>query len=1642
MKYTSVALNPLQKAYWLGKGKEIQWGRCSCQAVFELVMKDLDELRFKEALEKLIATQPYLLGEVNESMEMVFPKGEGVEDFISFYELSETDQEELVQHMKKEMKYSSFSEGEKLIEIRVLRRPQGSYSILVRIDMVLLDLRSMHLFFQQLSDAYHGRQLQELHYCYQDYANELLEAQDSPDYEQHKAYWEKQAMNFPGPPDFPVGDLTKEENKEFFKRRQFVIEQKEWEIFCRRSAKAGLSPSVAILSLYAQILSAWGGGKEFGLAVTVAHRKALHPDISCAMGEFTKVLLLALEFTGEAVGIHANKMQERLWENLKHLDYDALAFRKSIYEKTGESRIYPFVFTSGLGNGKPSKDSFQEKIRWVESTTPQVILDHQVFPHCGGAILAWDCRDAAFYSGVPEEMFRRYQELVLRSIQEEDFWENSLVDFRSKESIEVQKSVNKTTRALPLCRLHEPLWEQAKERPDATAILYKERAYSYKELVEKAHGVIHLLEEKGIRPGSRILVAMENSFETLGVILGILGHGCSYVPVLHHVPKERIKLIYERAGAVGIFAGESMSDLGYPLFTSPPAREQARLYQGKVSDEAYVIFTSGSTGTPKGVMITHEAAMNTILDVNRRNQISEKDKVLALSSLSFDLSVYDIFGLLGCGGVVVIATEEEKIDPSLIHQLCVKHQVSLWNTVPKYFEIYADYLVSKEESNPWIRHVFLSGDWIPLRIVQLIKDHFPEAHLISMGGATEASIWSNYYEVNKLKEHWKSIPYGYPLANQRFYVFDELGRPCPQHVPGLLHIAGDGLALGYAGEKELTEKAFYFHPYVKERVYYTGDYGRYDQEGVLEFLGRKDQQIKISGYRIELGEIEKAFRLCGIEEFVVMPLGSKQNRKKLVAFVRLPFSKEELREKLEAILPKYSIPDPIYGIVEIPKTVNNKVDRKKLEALASSAETQGKQEEDHELFHVIKKCLKLPVVNISDGFSNLGVSSMELIALANELESHFGHRPTVGEMMSYTSLAELLAYYQSSQEKVPVEKEEEVDALSKEELSSVAKTMSYGKLERWIQEGSFLEEEERILREELESREKGEEHHPVLQFLADTLGLGNIETGDNFFRLGVSSVEIMSVANALEQQFGVRPSVGELMSYESFSPLLDYYDKNQAMVPTKENKIPLEEQRNYQVEALLSKCSEKGIFLWQEEGKLKYKAAQGKMDHELLLELKRQKESLLAYLKRGDEFHSQGRFPLTPIQLAYVLGREAIYDLGRVHSHYYMEFRTEAVDLKKMEAALNRVIKNNEALRTIIYSDATQEVMGKVPYYALESNSLADEKELAQLRKTWDHHQYPLETWPMFSVFLSELDQQQRLHLSLDCILLDGWSVRLFVEQLLKEYYDVPQAFSKSTFREYLHKEKTWLHQHRSLDRSAAYWNQRVLSLPPAPKLPYAKALSEIELPHYKRLAFELKEDEVALLRYKTKKHKLTLSLVVCACYMRALSHWTKEKEFTVNLTIFNRHPMEEDIELVLGDFTNITLLSYKEEKTLLETMEKLQEQLWTHIEYRSFDGVELLRKIKRNYPEEAVMPVVFTSMLRGDVRKEEDSYLDKVEGDYALSQTPQVVLDHQIHERKGELFFSWDYVEEAFLPSQMEEVFSAYQKEIHTLIHNSWEEL
>ncbi len=628
----------------------------------------------------------------------------------------------------------------------------------------------------------------------------------------------------------------------------------------------------------------------------------------------------------------------------------------------------------------------------------------------------------------------------------------------------VVESFNDTS--LPYNRemlMHRLFEQQAVLTPGNTAVVDAfGQQLTYQALNQLSNKLAHRLISIGAAPGKFVSVTMDRSISTIVAVMGVLKSGAAYVPLEPYLPVQRIAGIIASLNTCAIITDAVNVNMVNELcrdfeLTQPVFCAGDNLHAGEYGDNitfmgnipaplsdaelinpvvnvhsdhlAYVIFTSGSTGVPKGVAVKHKPVINLVEWVNRTYDIGTATKVLFTTSLAFDLSVYDIFGILAAGGVIRIASRAELAEPSRLIEIVKQEGITFWDSAPAALQQLVPYFNQLEGTGACLNLVFLSGDWIPLDMHKNIISVLPDARVVGLGGATEATVWSNFFNITGINPSWRSIPYGKPIQNARYYILDEYRKPCPVGVKGDLYIGGECLASGYINDEELSARKFVPDPFVSGgTMYYTGDKARWFEDGNIEFLGREDAQVKIRGYRVELGEIEHhLLGFPGLKTGKVLARKNATGQLYLCAYYQADEGKEEqqLSAYMAQLLPDYMVPSFFVHVLHFPVTVNGKLDFKALPDPVMDNKQFELALPENDLQEAVKKIwssvLGVPAERISTNgdFFRTGGNSLNASAMLSEVLKVFNvamplvkffQKPTVKEVAAYIENAETASW--------------------------------------------------------------------------------------------------------------------------------------------------------------------------------------------------------------------------------------------------------------------------------------------------------------------------------------------------------------------------------------------------------------------------------------------------------------------------------------------------------------------------------------------------------------------------------------------------------------------------------------------------------
>jgi pyochelin synthetase len=895
---TPFRLTPVQQAYWIGRTDALALGGVGCHAYLEFDGHDISADRLHTAVCRLADRHDMLRARfLDDGRQVIAPASAW--PGLTVHDLRGSDGDAPAQETRERLSHRRLRvESGEVFDVQLTLLSGARTRLHINVDLLVADVASIRILLADLVRLYEypDESLPALGYGFADYlaSTSGVRIRDAA-----REYWQARLPELPGGPQLPLAVDPDQIATSRFVRRARRLPARCWERITQRGRKHGLTPAMVLVSAYAQILGTWSAAPRFVLSLPLFDRQPLHPDVEQLVAHFTNLLLLEVDVSGRSSFTErARTVQAQFHEDVEHADYSAVEVLRDARHARSDRLAAPVVFASSLGEELAStafRRCFGE-MSFMLSQTPQVWIDHQVYQSDGGLLLVWDAVEELFPPGLLDAMFGQYCRLLDWLTADDANWTAPLPVMLPDEQLQVRQRINDTGAEQPASLLHEGFLAQAAKSPHRVALIWgKDEQMTYAELLGRSISVAAELSAEGVRPGEVVGVVMEKGPEQVIAVLSTLLAGAAYLPVDTNQPPARRAQLVTDAGVrcmltqswlepVAALPGEVRSIV---VDTLDASREPAPLRRITVDDLAYVIYTSGSTGQPKGVMISHRSAVNTVGDINRRFGVTARDRVFGLASLGFDLSVYDVFGTLSAGGALVLPDSDRRGDPSHWAELIARHSVTVWNSVPAQLQMLSEYLDTTPGMDlPTLRLALLSGDWIPVSLPDRIRVQVPQLRVISLGGATEAAIWSIFHPIEEVPSDWRSIPYGRPLANQSFHVLDGHFRPRPDWVTGELYIGGAGLAQGYLGDPAKTAERFIRHPDTGERLYRTGDLGRYLPDGTIEFLGRADLQVKIRGHRIEPGEIEAALESHqAIGKAIVVVDGGQSLQRRLIAFV-------------------------------------------------------------------------------------------------------------------------------------------------------------------------------------------------------------------------------------------------------------------------------------------------------------------------------------------------------------------------------------------------------------------------------------------------------------------------------------------------------------------------------------------------------------------------------------------------------------------------------------------------------------------------------------------------------------------------------------------------------------------------------------
>ncbi|MCF6437464.1 non-ribosomal peptide synthetase [Pseudoalteromonas sp. MMG022] len=901
-------------------------------------------------------------------------------------------------------------EQDLMLKVSLLKLSPQSHIMLLSVHHIAADGWSLGLLVKELNALYaaqiHGtaNPLESLDIQYTDYALWQRKTLDESALQKHLQYWKVHLANLPVVHSLPLdkprpsiqsfqgASVNKTLNKALLERLQALATEHQATTFMLMNAA------------FSSFLSRYSGETDIVFGSPIANRE--QSQVASLIGLFINNLVYRCDLSEDPTFV--DLLAQTKERTLASYEHQQMPFEKLVDElqperSLGHSPLFQVMLIlqshqmealclPGLDIQNPqARDNFA-----------QYDLTLTLNESDAGLEMQWQYAVDLFEHASIERMVESFV-LMLEGIVSSPMTRVSelpLLDTSGHERLVTQYNDTKRDYAKNTC-IHELFEQQVSETPDAIAAIFNGDALTYQQVNQRANQLAHYFAQNGIHSGSIIGVCVERSLDMLISTLAIMKAGCAYLPLDPSYPHARLSYMLEDSEVKWVITHQHLSErLSVEnllcLDDEATAKEIARQAQSNLDKAqleldsntlAYLIYTSGSTGKPKGVMLEHGNVVNFLRAMQEAPGMTHDDTLLAVTSLSFDIHVLELYLPLSVGGRLVLASSDNAISADELAQLMAEHQVTMMQATPATWKM----LVGNGWQPKHQLKVLCGGEALSESLKNSLLS-FDNIELWNMYGPTETAVWSATCKIED------AISLGKPIANTQFYVLDTHSNPVPVGVAGELYIGGHGVARGYFNQPQLSAERFIDNPYGPGHLYKTGDLVRWLADGTLQYLRRVDHQVKVRGYRIELGEIESALLQHPQVQDAVAHVFAERDDTSLVAYVTLTSNhlqediQDALLEHLEALLPSYMLPNAIVCLRQIPLTPNGKVNRHALPKPERGNEAQyvaPETETEKQLCELWQQLLGIEPkqgkwLSVNSNFFNLGGHSLlaaRLVAL-------------------------------------------------------------------------------------------------------------------------------------------------------------------------------------------------------------------------------------------------------------------------------------------------------------------------------------------------------------------------------------------------------------------------------------------------------------------------------------------------------------------------------------------------------------------------------------------------------------------------------------------------------------------------------------
>ena len=873
-----------------------------------------------------------------------------------------------------------------LYRFEVVKTESGVH-LLMDVHHLVFDGGSADLFIRQIGSALDGSAIENETYTYLDFVSDQQKAEDSEAFKASQQFFAEKLQTCEGASEIPA-DLPKSDKQGFIGEAVCPTDLDKAAAFCRQQE---ITPAHLYLAAASYVISRYTNNREVYLSTISSGRSNL--KIADTVGMFVNTLALGLKVDDVTVCEYLRQVSDTFDETLRHEDYPFARIATDYGFIPAIAYAYQVgVLSEYTVGGQPvgrellelNVPKFKINIK-IESRGVLVQYDDSIYSARLGNALAESI------VAVVEQMMAQPQ-IRVRQL--------SIISKNQEEALSHLREV--ATGEVPFKYYHDCISYYAQKQPEAKALVACDATYTYKEMDEATNRIANALRQRGVEPRSRVALLLPRTSKVMLSIFGVMKAGCAYIPCDPEYPTERIQHILSDSHAAYIITtadrvGEFSNAIDVEQLLDSSVSCDTIAANITPQDLCYLIYTSGSTGKPKGVMLRHESIVNYLYGGHPANThihaLAETvHAFLCVTTLSFDMSMKEFGGALCNGKTAVIASEEETTNAALLADLFRRTGADAINATPSRMLQYME-LPAFVEAIGQCKVIMCGGEKYADGLLDKLRAAAPEARIFNTYGPTEITVSSNCKELT----HTNRISVGHPLLNYKEFVVDSDGNELPVGVVGELYIGGIGVATGYNDLPEMTAERFINYKGV--RIYKSGDYARWTEEGDVEILGRTDNQIKLRGLRIELGEVEAALAAVEGIKSVVVKIGKIKNIEHLCAYFTAdhPVDIVELKAELGKTLTKYMVPTAYLQMEKMPITPNGKTDVKALPEpqLAISGDYEAPANDTERAFcDIFANILQMDKVGATDNFFELGGTSLvvtRVIIEADKADLHVSY---------------------------------------------------------------------------------------------------------------------------------------------------------------------------------------------------------------------------------------------------------------------------------------------------------------------------------------------------------------------------------------------------------------------------------------------------------------------------------------------------------------------------------------------------------------------------------------------------------------------------------------------------------------------------